>query len=113
MSTTRPDAAARIGVPEATPMSMPGWQDSHARRSQNGDVIGPLTGQIRPPEPGLTGPAGSELLPRPASLAWILRCALTRTPTSSCSWWRRLATLAGLWRRHASGGHDAETYPAI
>jgi len=29
------------------------------------------------------------------------------------SWWRRLATLAGLWRRHASGGHDAETHPAV
>jgi PPM family protein phosphatase len=29
------------------------------------------------------------------------------------SWWRRLATLAGLWRRHASGGHDAETDPAV
>ena len=29
------------------------------------------------------------------------------------SWWRRLATLAGLWRRDASGGHDAETHPAV
>jgi protein phosphatase len=29
------------------------------------------------------------------------------------SWWRRLATLAGLWRRHASGVHDAETHPAV
>ena len=33
-----PPAAARIGVPDGTPMSMPGWQDSHARGSQNGDV---------------------------------------------------------------------------
>ena len=49
MSTTRPDAAARIGVPAGTPMSMPGWQDSQARRSQNGEVIGPLTGQMMPP----------------------------------------------------------------
>ena len=39
-------------------MSMPGWHDSHARRSQNGEVIGPLTGQIRLPLPCLIGPAG-------------------------------------------------------
>ena len=44
-------------MPEGTPMSMPGWQASHARRSQNGEVIGPLTGQISWPEPCLTGPA--------------------------------------------------------
>jgi protein phosphatase len=29
------------------------------------------------------------------------------------SWWRRLAMLAGLWRRQAGGGHDAETHPAV
>jgi serine/threonine protein phosphatase PrpC len=29
------------------------------------------------------------------------------------SWWRRLATLATLWSRHAGGGHDAETHPAV
>jgi serine/threonine protein phosphatase PrpC len=29
------------------------------------------------------------------------------------SWWRRLATVAGLWRQHAGGGHDAETHPAV
>ena len=52
-----PAVAARIGVPVGTPMSMPGWQDSQARRSQNGEVIGPLTGQIRLPEPRLIGPA--------------------------------------------------------
>ena len=28
-------------------------------------------------------------------------------------WWRRLAILAGLWSRHTSGGHDAETHPAV
>ncbi len=55
--TTLPAPAARIGVPAGTPMSMPGWQDSHDRASQKGDVIGPLTGQMSPPEPGLTGPA--------------------------------------------------------
>ena len=44
-------------MPAGTPMSMPGWQDSHERDSQNGDVIGPLTGQISPPLPGLIGPA--------------------------------------------------------
>ena len=44
-----PAAAARIGVPAGTPMSIPGWQDSQARRSQNCDVMGPLTGQITSP----------------------------------------------------------------
>ncbi|OLE36496.1 MAG: hypothetical protein AUG48_07090 [Actinobacteria bacterium 13_1_20CM_3_68_9] len=29
-------------------MSIPGWQASHGRGSQNGDVIGPLTGQMNP-----------------------------------------------------------------
>ncbi len=37
---TRPPSAARIGVPVGAAMSMPGWQDSQERRSQNGDVIG-------------------------------------------------------------------------
>ena len=58
ISTTLPAAAARIGVPAGTPMSMPGWQDSHERDSQNGDVIGPLTGQIRPPRAGLDRAGG-------------------------------------------------------
>src|ERR1700742_4987485 len=80
--TTLPLAAARIGVPAGTPMSMPGWQDSHERVSQNRDVIGPLTGQISPTEPGLTGPAevGTE---KPASLAWTLACASRNSSTSS------------------------------
>ena len=52
-----PESAARIGVPVATAMSMPGWQDSHERDSQNGDVSVPLTGQIIPLEPALIGPA--------------------------------------------------------
>src|SRR5436190_4697992 len=30
---------------------MPGWQASHERRSQKGDVIGPETGQTSAPEP--------------------------------------------------------------
>ena len=45
-SETRPAAAARIGVPLGTAMSMPGWQASQARRSQNGEVTGPRTGQV-------------------------------------------------------------------
>ena len=69
-------------------MSMPGWHDSHARDSQNGDVIGPLTGQIRPPEPPRIGPAGSEPL-KPASVASILRCVALSVWTSSSSSWRR------------------------
>src|SRR6476620_5309073 len=77
MSTTRPAAAARIGVPVGTPMSMPGWQDSQARDSQNGEVIGPLTGQIRPPEPWRIGPAGP-VAGAPAARAAAVLLALER-----------------------------------
>src|SRR3954465_3727431 len=82
--TTVPPAAARIGVPEGTPMSMPGWQASQARASQNGEVIGPFTGQISPPQPARTGPApaGPDVEARRAS---ILRCAERRLATSSSS----------------------------
>jgi len=37
-------------VPEGTPMSIPGWQASQGRGSQNGEVIGPFTGQMNPEE---------------------------------------------------------------
>ena len=40
-----------MGVPVPTPMSIPGWQASQERRSQNWEVIGPLTGQMKAPEP--------------------------------------------------------------
>ena len=54
-----PSATAWIGVPVGTPMSIPGWQASHGRGSQNGDVIGPFTGQMNPDELSpCTGPAG-------------------------------------------------------
>src|SRR5579872_4419145 len=43
---TVPAAAAWMGVPVGTPMSMPGWKPP--QRGPNGLVIGPLTGQIRP-----------------------------------------------------------------
>src|SRR5690242_19624953 len=39
-----PAAAAWIGVPVTTAMSMPSWCVPH--RAPNGDVIGPLTGQL-------------------------------------------------------------------
>src|SRR6478735_200472 len=86
MSATLPAAAARIGVPLGTPMSMPGWHDSQARRSQNCEVIGPLTGQMRLPLPCLIGPAGS--VPCDCcSVAWILDCSAFRPERlpSSCS----------------------------
>ena len=94
ISTTLPAAAARIGVPDGTPMSMPGWQDSHARDSQNGDVIGPLTGQISPPDPGLTGPARDRA--RSSRRAWpgsspAASAAPRRRPRAS---WRRSRELA-------------------
>ena len=66
-------------------MSMPGWQASQARRSQNCEVIGPLTGQMRLPLPCLIGPAGS--VPCDCcSVAWILDCSAFRPERlpSSC-----------------------------
>ena len=68
-------------------MSMPGWQDSQARDSQNGEVIGPLTGQIMPPEPGWTGPAGSvpALPPRDAA-AWPRSSPAGRCSAPTSSW---------------------------
>src|SRR3954465_1004729 len=73
MSTTLPAAAARIGVPVGTPMSIPGWQDSHARDSQKGEVIGPLTGQMSPPWPERVGPVAG---PGAPALAGADRAAL-------------------------------------
>src|SRR5438045_1985557 len=61
---TVPAAAAWIGVPVGTPMSMPGWNPP--QRGPNGLVIGPLTGQISPAEPaagcGLLGGGADEAL---------------------------------------------------
>ena len=57
-------------------MSMPGWHDSQARRSQNGEVIGPLTGQIMLPRAALDRAGGQRPVPpaRSRSCAWIFAC---------------------------------------
>ena len=86
-----PAAAARIGVPDGTPMSMPGWQRSQARLSQNGEVIGPLTGQMSVPPPRLIGPAGSE----PwlcCSVRVIFACWALRSERLPSSCWRSART---------------------
>ena len=71
-------------------MSMPGWQASHARRSQNGEVIGPLTGQMNWPEPARIGPAGRLGKPRaaPLSAPWILASSASRSSSWPSSTWR-------------------------
>ena len=50
-------------------MSIPGWQASQGRTSQNGEVTGPFTGQMKPDElspwigpAGCVGVAGSTIL---------------------------------------------------
>src|SRR3954465_9890471 len=83
INTTLPGAAAWIGVPDGTPMSMPGWQDSQARRSQKGEVIGPLTGQIIEPVPRRIGPAlKAEPCWAARSCACTCACSFERLPSS-------------------------------
>src|SRR3954452_16982124 len=48
---TVPEAAAWIGVPYETPMSMPACRRPH--RIPNVIVTGPLTGQMRPADEGV------------------------------------------------------------
>ena len=70
-----------MGVPVGTPMSMPGWQASHGRGSQNGEVIGPFTGQIIPEELSpWTGPVGAVA---PVDEDWACAAAWA---ASACCW---------------------------
>src|SRR5436189_1735542 len=99
---TRPAAAAWIGVPVGTPMSMPGWKPP--QRGPNGLVIGPLTGQMNWPDPDGGGLAPALAPPledeAPASAACAARiraasCALTAARAfdspSSARIWARVA----------------------
>src|SRR6266702_6943893 len=56
---TVPAAAAWIGVPYGTPMSIPGWisQMPFRQRGPNGLVIGPCTGQMNPADEGVAAGA--------------------------------------------------------
>ena len=66
----------------------PGGSASQARRSQNGEVIGPLTGQISVPPPRLIGPAGSEPGWPLQRARWIFACWALRSarwPSSCCA----------------------------
>src|SRR6266542_1388769 len=68
---TVPEAAAWIGVPLGTAMSIPGWHASQGRTSQNCEVIGPFTGQMNPDELSpCTGPAGSAGAAEASWAAW-------------------------------------------
>src|SRR4051812_34142598 len=55
---TVPEAAAWIGVPYPTPMSMPSCM--RPQRIPKGLTTGPLTGQIRPCEDGVESPGEEE-----------------------------------------------------
>ena len=82
---TLPVAAARIGVPAGTAMSMPSC--IRPQRGPNGEVTGPLTGQMKPLAPPWIGPAGSVAVPSRLA-AWI--CAwmsswMSEMSPSSCS----------------------------
>ena len=64
-------------MPVGTPMSMPGWQASQARRSQNGEVIGPLTGQMSVP---------AAALDRAARAAAAAALGAARVIFACCAW---------------------------
>src|SRR5579885_584210 len=73
---TVPAAAAWIGVPYGTPMSMP-WC-MRPQRQPNGLVIGPLTGQISPADDGAAvGP--------PELDAWAARVRAVSAALAACS----------------------------
>src|SRR5581483_4107167 len=72
---TVPAAAAWIGVPSGTPMSMPGWNPP--QRGPNGLVIGPWTGQMSPAALGVaTVPLGSSFDPDAAARIFASIAAL-------------------------------------
>src|SRR6266536_4972869 len=90
---TVPAAATLIGVPEGTPMSIPGWnaQSPFGRqRGPYGLVIGPFTGQIRPDADG----AGVPVEPDDdgdgdgdgAGLAWAARIRAASAALIATSW---------------------------
>ena len=91
-------------------MSMPAW--SLPQRMPNGDVTGPLTGQIIPLEPLWIGPAGSGSVVlvdacASASCSWICsfrsemspsrRSAVASTWSSAAAFWSRTAS-SSAWR---------------
>ena len=80
---TVPDAAALIGVPVGTPMSIPGWNSVRplSVRGPKPELIGPFTGQIKPCEPALTAPAGRA--PAPPSCSAIFSEIDERSPSRS------------------------------
>src|SRR5262245_50367642 len=93
---TVPAAAALIGVPAGTPMSIPGWNEQSPlprHRDPNGLVIGPLTGQMKPeedtvvlelpPDAAAVGGGGAGWL----SAAWIFAARSELTACSAFDSW--------------------------
>src|SRR5437763_12255492 len=83
---TVPEAAAWIGVPYGTPMSMPSC--IRPQRIPNGLTTGPSTGQTRPCEEGVESPGADEADRDDDDLcaAWIraASCELVcRSPSTS------------------------------
>src|SRR5215212_8623801 len=88
---TVPEADAWIGVPDGTPMSIPGWNEQSPfgrHRGPYGLVIGPLTGQIR--SEAETAGAGSPVDPDDAgggaarASAARIRAASDELSAASC-----------------------------
>ena len=90
------ESAARIGVPSDAEMSMPAC--NRPQRGPNGEVSGPLTGQMREPVPFRTGPAAGvpALGDGSRSAARAARASFARTSACSRSIARTSASLIGL-----------------
>src|SRR6266498_2055449 len=86
---TVPAAAALMGVPVGTPMSIPGWKEQSPFARQRGPyglVSVPLTGQIKPEEDGGGIPldGGEEGVGDGAlCAAWIFAASVALTAASS------------------------------
>src|SRR5690242_4212983 len=83
---TVPDAAAWIGVPYGTPMSMPSC--IRPQRIPNGLVTGPFTGQISPCEDGVESLEPDDDATAERCAAWIWEASWELDACSPSTSWR-------------------------
>src|SRR6478736_2365787 len=79
---TVPDAAAWIGVPYPTPMSIPSCM--RPQRQPNGLVTGPLTGQMKPAAEGVVSPGEYEYVDWAVRMREASAALAACRPAASC-----------------------------